>query len=109
MAAMPDVKVKVVPVVPSLKDYLAYRRAELDWEATQIKQAPPVSVMGGLIARGERLRIIEVLLAELDKAVAWLDAGCVAFDPPLTEADLIHWRWVRDHGYDVPDHILAML
>jgi hypothetical protein len=109
MATMPDIKVNVLPPKLNLKAWVTYRRAELEFESRELSAAPPISVMGGMVARGERLRVIEVLLNELDRFAVWMDQGEPSFIPPLSENDKAHWRWVRDKGLDVPPHIEAQL
>jgi hypothetical protein len=95
----------------SLRAYLAYRHAQLAFEGREIAATSSAGLSGGynLINRGERLRVIELMLAELDALATWLDNGEPEFIPPLTEADKTQWRWARDHGMAVPPHIEEQL
>jgi|SRR5580698_4479392 hypothetical protein len=109
MAAMPDVKINVKTTL-NLQAYVAYRRAEIEHEGREIAARQSGSLGGGLmVARSERLRVLEVLLAELDQLGQWLASGEPEYIPPLSEADKIHWRWVRSKGMDIPAHIEVQL
>jgi hypothetical protein len=94
----------------TVRAYVAYRRAELAFEERELA-ATTVSGIGGgyMVSRGERLRAITILLEELDKIAAWLDAGEPEYVPPLSESDKNQWRWAREHGLDVPSHIEQQL
>jgi hypothetical protein len=94
----------------TMRDYVTYRRLELQFEANELMTASASMLGGGqMIARGERLRVIEVLLGEWEKLADWREAGEPEFVPPLSEADKTHWRWVKDRGLDIPAHIEAQL
>lgn len=106
---MPPAKV-VIPTNVRLRRYIAYRREELAFEEKEIQANAGYGIGGGaMVSRGERLRVIETLLNELDKLAAWLDSGEPEYVPPLSAEDKRQWRWAREHGMEVPPHIAEQL
>jgi hypothetical protein len=103
-------EVEVSVKLPTLKAYVAYRRAQLTFESNELATSGGSLLGGGsMIARGERLRVIELMLAEFDRLGEWLENGEPAYIPPLSENEKINWRWARDQGAVIPEHIEAQL
>lgn len=112
MATMPKtIKTDVeVGLKVNLKDYIAYRRAELTYEANELAISGGSLLGGGqMIARGERLKVIEVFLNEMDSLATWLENGEPTYIPPLTENEKTNWRWAEAQGAVIPEHIKAQL
>jgi len=92
----------------TIRAWIKFRTDELNYE--QANQAIHPMSAGSSIMRGERMKQVAVILAELELFATWLDnGGPKEFVPPMSEESKKEWRFARNHGADVPPHILAQL
>ncbi len=90
-----------------IRAWIQHRTDELNYEQAH-QSINPISA-GSSIMRGERAKTVAILLGELELFATWLDNGQAEFVPPMSEEAKREWRFARDHGADVPPHILAQL
>lgn len=99
----------------NLKAYVDYRRKQLEHEQSQRPAALMTGIgFGGasLIAFDDYYKGAFATLNELQHLADWVGDGEPQWTPPppdLTDRDKEHWRWVRDNGYEVPEHIAEQL
>lgn len=111
---LPEPPVKGSTIVPEqetkpqdvITSWIDYRMAELKYENDTRAKSP---LGAGNVNAGERQKVIAVMLDELGRMSIWLDTGAGEFVPPMSEESKKEWRFARDHGADVPAHILEQL
>lgn len=89
-----------------IRAWIAFRTGQITYENEHAAHSP---IGGGNVNRGERQKVIAVILDELNRFSGWLDAGTHQFTPPMSEEAKREWRFALDHGASVPEHILAQL
>lgn len=87
-------------VLPNLRDYIAYRRAEIHRPR-----------FGGNIGGAPAIRAaqVESVLAEFELMADWFDAGCPKPSTVLSEADKDFYRAAVARKMPVPEEILRQL
>ncbi len=93
-----------------LRRYVEYRKAQLVAERQELLLRSTGGMSAGaLVNFDRRAEMVMTSLEELGKMAEWIESGGPEYVPPLGEADKAHWRWARDRGQDVPEHVLAQL
>lgn len=92
-----------------IRDYVEYRRSQLDHERREL-EAQASGLGGGALAQHDRrAELSSVLLRELAGFAQYIEDGSPAWVPPLSRDELNQWRWAKEHGGTVPDHVAAQL
>jgi hypothetical protein len=89
-----------------IRAWIDFRTKQLSYE-NSVQSISPIG--GGNVFRGERQKVISVFLDELAEMATWLDSGNLEFIPPMNADQKQQWRFARDHGAEVPPHILEQL
>ena len=93
----------------NVQKFVEYRRAELaaEHERRQVNAAGIGT--SALMRFAERAKIIETVLAELERLAEWEAGGEPEFTPPIDEAERAFWLKARDRGIKIPREIEAQL
>lgn len=93
----------------TLLRYAEYRQKKIAHDlAAQVADSSSLS-SGVNIARAQERKFAADFRMELLELASWLAADGPEFVPPLTETEIKEWRFARDHGAEIPEHILEQL
>ena len=92
----------------TIRDWIEYRRRQLADEAVNAHPANSIG-SGASIQAAQDRKFAHDVLNELERMAQWIHLGSPDYVPPLSEERKKEWRFARDHGAEVPPHILEQL
>ncbi len=92
-----------------IKKYVENRRAELRAERASLEVNSGGITMGRLMAFDQRMRVIEIVLAEMEFLANWEDDGEPQFRPPLDASERAFWLKAKALGVEIPAEVAGQL